>query len=181
MKFCTADDSSVAWKIFTTTPLHEFYEYYLKTEWAGLQSVMGRAPESIAILGSGAMPETSIWVTCWAQKHGTRVRIHSLEILPERLEMSKKVLDALCGSEDCTFEVGDIKEAPQGLHEHDAVYFNAAVGATTKEKENILLDIVSRMRPGAFVLTRSTHSIKTMAYPVNSESLLIIEISKAGN
>jgi Nicotianamine synthase protein len=136
---------------------------------------MGRAPESIAILGSGAMPETGVWVTGWAQEHGKKVRIHSLEIIPERLEMSKKVYDALCGSDDCTFETGDIKDAPNDLREHDAVYFNAAVGVTTMEKENILLDIVSRMRPGAFVLTRSTHSIKTMAYPVSDDFAIIIK------
>lgn len=136
---------------------------------------MGHAPQSIAILGSGAMPETGVWVTDWARKHGKRIRIHSLEIIPGRLERSKKVYDALCGSDDCTFEMGDIKYAPSDLREHDVVYFNAAVGATTIEKENILLDIVSRMRPGAFVLTRSTHSIKTMAYPVSNGYLIIIK------
>jgi hypothetical protein len=129
---------------------------------------MDKAPESIAILGSGAMPETAVWVTNWAKKQAKTVRIHSLELLPDRLEKSIKVLDRLCeDTQHCTFEAGDIKDAPQDLREHDVVYFNAAVGSTTLEKENILLSVVSRMRSGAFVLTRSTHSIKTMAYPVS--------------
>ncbi|KAG9239894.1 putative Nicotianamine synthase 3 [Calycina marina] len=160
-----ARDSIEARKIFTTTPIHEFYEYVLKTEWAAILSVTGQTPESIAMLGSGAMPETTIWIADWAKEHGKRVRIHSLEILHERTEKSKKVLEILCGTEACTFETGDIKDAPKDLRKHDVVYFNATVGATTKEKEDILLSVVSRMRPGAFVLTRSTHSIKTMAYP----------------
>lgn len=121
---------------------------------------MEKAPESIAILGSGAMPETAVWVTNWAKKQAKTVRIHSLELLPDRLEKSIKVLDRLSDdTQHCTFEAGDIKEAPRDLRQHDVVYFNAAVGSTTLEKENILLSVVSRMRPGAFVLTRSTHSL----------------------
>ncbi|KAM0349701.1 hypothetical protein ACHAPU_003530 [Fusarium lateritium] len=171
-RVAAARDPTDAWQIYTTTPIHEFYEYVLKAEWSGLLSVMDQAPKSIAILGSGAMPETAVWVTNWAKKHGKDVRIHSLELLPDRLEKSIKVLDKLCGDIDhCTFEAGNIKDAPKDLRDHDVVYFNAAVGSTTLEKENILLGVVSRMRPGAFVLTRSTHSIKTMAYPVSDDGL----------
>ncbi|KAM0559776.1 hypothetical protein ACHAPJ_004300 [Fusarium lateritium] len=167
-RVAAAKDSTEAWQIYTTTPIHEFYEYVLKAEWSGLLSVMDQAPKSIAILGSGAMPETAVWVTGWAKKQAKTVRIHSLELLPDRLEKSIKVLDTLRGDiEHCTFESGDIRDAPKDLREHDVVYFNAAVGSTTLEKENILLGVVSRMRSGAFVLTRSTHSIKTMAYPVS--------------
>lgn len=155
----------------TQFPIHGFYEHVLKAEWAALYTIMNRSPEAIAILGSGAMPETGVWVTNWAIKNGRRVRIHSLEVIPDRLEKSKKVYDILCGSEDCTFEVGDIKTAPQDLRAYDVVYFNAAVGATTREKEDILLSVVNRMRSGTYVLTRSTHSLKTMAYPV-SETLI---------
>ncbi|KAG5754652.1 hypothetical protein H9Q70_002758 [Fusarium xylarioides] len=167
-RVAAAQDATDAWQIFNTTPIHEFYEYVLKAEWLGLLSVMDKAPESIAILGSGAMPETAVWVTNWAKKQAKTVRIHRLELLPDRLEKSIKVLDRLCDdTQHCTFEAGDIKDAPRDLREHDVVYFNAAVGSTTLEKENILLSVVSRMRSGAFVLTRSTHSIKTMAYPVS--------------
>ncbi|EHK98680.1 putative Nicotianamine synthase 3 [Glarea lozoyensis 74030] len=151
-----ARDPIEARKIFMTTPIHEFYEYLLKTEWAAIMSVAGQTPESVAMLGSGAMPETTIWLSDWAKKH---------ELVHERTEKSKQVLETLCGTEDCTFETGDIKDAPKDLRQHDVVYFNATVGATTEEKEGILLSVVSRMRPGSFVLTRSTHSIKTMAYP----------------
>ncbi|KAF5631030.1 Nicotianamine synthase 3 [Fusarium sp. NRRL 25303] len=182
-RVAAAQDATDAWQIFNTTPIHEFYEYVLKAEWSGLLSVMDKAPESIAILGSGAMPETAVWVTNWAKKQAKTVQIHSLELLPERLEKSIKVLDRLCeDTQHCTFEAGDIKDAPRDLRQHDVVYFNAAVGSTTLEKENILLSVLTRMRPGAFVLTRSTHSIKTMAYPVSyvtqverSEQLITVD------
>ena len=121
----------------------------------------------MGILGSGAMPETGIYIKEWAKEKGIKVRIHSLDVIPSRLELSKTVYESLCGTEDCTFEIGDIRTAPEDLREHDFVYFNAAVGSTTLEKESILLDVVKRMKPGAFVLTRSTNSLKTMAYPVS--------------
>ncbi|TVY66166.1 hypothetical protein Focb16_v011036 [Fusarium oxysporum f. sp. cubense] len=118
------------------------------------------------------MPETAVWATGWAKKQARTVQIHSLELLPDRLEKSVKVLNRLCeDTQHCIFEAGDIKDAPQDLREHDVVYFNAAVGSTTLEKENILLSVVYRMRAGAFVLTRSTPSIKTMAYPVSGAAL----------
>ncbi|KAL5623554.1 hypothetical protein FOBRF1_002804 [Fusarium oxysporum] len=90
----------------------------------------------------------------------------------DRLEKSVKVLNRLYeDTQHCTFEAGDIKDAPQDLREHDVVDFNAAVGSTTLEEENILLSVVYRMRAGALVLTRSTPSIKTMAYPVSGAAL----------
>ncbi|EWZ90588.1 hypothetical protein FOCG_03893 [Fusarium oxysporum f. sp. radicis-lycopersici 26381] len=129
-------------------------------------------PGSIAILGSGAIPETAVWVTGWAKKQARTVQIHSLELLPDRLEKSVKVLNRLCeDTQHCTFEADDIKDAPQDLREHDVVNFNAAVRSTALEEENVLLSVVYRMRAGAFMLTRNTLSIKTMAYPVSGAAL----------
>lgn len=143
---------------------------------------MGRAPKSVAILGSGAMPETGIFITEWAKKNNKRIQIHSLEISAERLEKSQKVYDILCGSsEHLTFEVGDIKTAPQDLGAYEVVYFNAAVGATTTEKEDLIINVVKRMKPGAFVLSRTTHSLKTMAYPVNFVQSLFLCCTCIGN
>ena len=113
------------------------------------------------------MPETGVWIKNWVREKGETVRIYSLELVPSRLEVSRKVFEQLCGTDNCTFESGDIVNTPQDLKDHDVVYFNAAVGATSLEKENLLLDVVSRMRPGAFVISRSTNSLKKMAYPVS--------------
>lgn len=128
---------------------------------------LGKAPESVAILGSGALPETGVWMIDWARKNNKRIRIHSLEIIPERLEQSRRVYEALSLLDDLTFEVGDVRTAPKDLSSFDVVYFNATLGTTTREKEDLMLDVAGRMRPGALVLTRSTYSLKTMAYPVS--------------
>ena len=132
-----------------------------------MQLILGRTPASVAVVGSGAMPETVIWIADWAQKNGQPVNIYSLEVIPSRSEQGKKVCEKLGVAENITFAVGDIKDTPKDLSAHDVVWFNAAVGTTTLEKENILLDVIGRMRKGSFLLTRSTHSLKTMAYPVS--------------
>ncbi|KAF4160816.1 hypothetical protein CNMCM6936_003771 [Aspergillus lentulus] len=49
--------------------------------------------------------------------------------------------------------------------EYDAVYFAALVGSMCEEKESLLLGVVSRMRKGAILITRSTYSLKQLAYP----------------
>ncbi|ORY63209.1 uncharacterized protein BCR38DRAFT_436210 [Pseudomassariella vexata] len=97
---------------------------------------MGRTP------ASGAMPETTVCITEWASENSQQVRIHSLELIPSRLELNKKINDILCGSEHCTFETCDIRNAPKDLRDHDFVYLNAAIGSTMLEKENILIDII---------------------------------------
>ncbi|KAH9904939.1 hypothetical protein F4778DRAFT_731243, partial [Xylariomycetidae sp. FL2044] len=154
-----------AWDVYDANPLHEFYVHTVRTEWAILQSVMGRVPESVAVLGSGPMPETTIQISKLARDHGHRVRVHSLDLVPSRSEQAKKVVDCLFGSNANTFESGDVRAVPVNLGDFDVVYFNAAVGSTTLEKEDLLLDVVRRMKSGSILLTRSTYSLKTMAYP----------------
>jgi nicotianamine synthase len=165
----------VAREILAQGPLHVFYAHFVKVEWAALMTTLGRAPDSVAILGSGALPETGIWVTEWARTNGLKVHIHNVEFVPSRLEQSIKVYKALGALENATFEAGDVRITPKDLGAFDAVYFNATVGSTAIEKESIMLDVVGRMRRGAFMVTRSTYSLKTMAYPVSSKRSSLLE------
>jgi nicotianamine synthase len=93
------------------------------------------------------------------------------------LEQSKRVYEALGLLDDLTFEAGDVRAAPKDLSSFDVVYFNATLGTSTREKEDMMLDVARRMRPGALVLTRSTYSLKTMAYPVSLEISFIYRLS----
>ncbi len=150
--------------------MHIFYQCFAPLEWAALLAALGgRAPVSVAILGSGALPETGIWIAGWARANGQRVRVHNVELVPDRLELSRQVYEALgeLDSTEVSFEVGNARYSPANLSTFEAVYFNAALGATAQEKENILLEVVSRMRRGTYMVTRSSYSLKTMAYPVS--------------
>lgn len=123
----------------------------------------------MAILGSGALPETGIWIADWARANGKRIHVHNVEIVQDRLELSRQVYEALgeLNEDDVSFRVGNAMDSAIDLGRFDAVYFNATIGSTVLEKESILLHVVSRMRKGAHMVTRSTYSLKTMAYPVS--------------
>lgn len=56
------------------------------------------------------------------------------------------------------------------LQNFDVVYLAALVGQTTKEKERVLLNVASRMSPGALLIIRTAHSLRKLLYPVSNES-----------
>lgn len=167
--------------ILNNGPIHPFYVYFANLEWTTLLNAVGKTPQSVAILGSGALPETSIWISDWAADHGTQIHVRNVELVQDRLELSRGVHQALglldqASNASVSFETGDARTAPSDLSGYDAVYFNATVGSTVEEKESILLDVVGRMKKGAHMVTRSTYSLKTMAYPV-STNLIFTMIS----
>ncbi|KAF7192930.1 Nicotianamine synthase 2 [Pseudocercospora fuligena] len=164
-----AGNAAKAREILERGPIHVFYRCFVPVEWSTLVTLLGKVPNQIAILGSGALPETGFWVKRWANDNNQRVKIHHVELLGERSLLSQNAHQALgLLDEDITFEVGDVRSAPRDLSHCDAVWLNVAVGSSTDEKESVLLDVVGRMKQGSFVVTRSTYSLKTMAYPAIS-------------
>ncbi|KAK4235856.1 Nicotianamine synthase 2 [Achaetomium macrosporum] len=171
-RMALARDAKEARAILDHGPAHIFYQCFAHFEWAALLAALnGRVPDSVAILGSGALPETAIWIADWARANGKRIHVHNVEMVQDRLELSRQAYQALGelkdddSQNDVRFQVGNARNTPSDLSGFDAVYFNATVGSTVREKESILLDVASRMRKGAHVVTRSTYSLKTMAYP----------------
>lgn len=51
------------------------------------------------------------------------------------------------------------------LVEFDVVYMAALVGISQAEKEDIILRVVDRMRPGALLVVRSSWGLRTCLYP----------------
>ena len=129
--------------------------------------VLGRPPTSVAVLGCGPLPETTIWIADWAQANHHDIYIHNVEVVESRMQQARVVCSALGIADNMTFETGDAHVVPRDLKQFEVVYFNAAVGSTEDEKVAIILDFVARMSPGALLVTRSTHALKTMAYPVS--------------
>ncbi|KAJ1323691.1 Nicotianamine synthase protein [Microdochium nivale] len=148
-------------------PIHVFYEHTAALEWHALTVVLGRAPQHVAVLGAGALPETCVWIQDWARVNKTPVRVHNVELFAERSELGRHVMDALglFSSEDTTFEAGDACLVPDDLAPFDAVYLNATVGATVEDKDRAIAQVAGRMRKGAVMLVRGSHSIKTLFYP----------------
>ncbi|KAG7102793.1 hypothetical protein HYQ45_012893 [Verticillium longisporum] len=171
-----ARESSAARKSLSRFPIHAFYEHAAELEWTAASTVLGRTPRSVAILGAGALPETCIWIQDWARARGERIHVHSVELLPSRLELSQRAMITLAlDCEDTTYEAGDARTAPRDLRSFDAVYFNATVGSTAEEKEAVLLEVAGRMTSGAVMVSRGSTSLKSLFYPptvMNSPKLM---------
>lgn len=67
-----------------------------------------------------------------------------------------------------TFQCTEAVEegSAQDLKSFDVVYLAALVGSTKAQKGEIISDIAGRMRPGAFLVLRSAHSLRSLLYPV---------------
>lgn len=50
------------------------------------------------------------------------------------------------------------------------VYVAALVGVCSEHKQEILVKVVKKMRPGSLVVLRSSHSLRRLLYPVSRSS-----------
>ena len=69
------------------------------------------------------------------------------------------------------FQRADASSADVDLGTFDVVYLAALVGECNRHKQNILADVVRRMRPGALMVLRSAHSLRQLLYPVGLRPL----------
>lgn len=122
--------------------------------------------ESIAVIGSGPLPLTGLGLTGMLFDTPTNIRvlnidreldaIEAAETLCNRLGSKLKGMEFLCadaGSSLC-------------LAEFDAVYLAILVGNTQQEKELLLKNLTSKMRPGALLIVRGTTKLKRLMYSV---------------
>lgn len=134
-------------------------------------------PRRIAFLGSGPLPLTSLCLLA-ALKGFPGISIHQkprcdepIEILnidvdSNAIRLSRTLNEAL-GSrgEGMLFRCEDAATSMQDLRGFDVVYVAALVGQTQADKEDILLSVAERMRPGALMVIRSAWGLRTCLYP----------------
>ena len=123
-----------------------------------------------AVIGSGPLPLTSI---CLADALNNDDRqpicIHNVDRDPRAISSSAELCRRLGYSPTTMcFHCVDAKSGSIGFQEFDVVYLAALVGMTTEAKHEIVVEISSRMRPGALLLIRSSHSLRSLIYPVRS-------------
>lgn len=73
------------------------------------------------------------------------------------------------------FFCGEAGSSSISLADSDVVYVAALVGLSQEDKEEIFLNVVRTMRPGALLVIRSAWGLRTCLYPevsVNTERLL---------
>ncbi|KAG9232440.1 Nicotianamine synthase protein-domain-containing protein [Amylocarpus encephaloides] len=128
-----------------------YYENYVdltRLELAALSAVDTKEIRSVAFIGSGPLPLTSL---CLLEQLGGR----SLGHIAEGME----------------FQLGEASsksksKASTDLTSFDVVFLAALVGSTQVEKEAVLKDVVSRMRKGSLLVVRSVHGLRGLCYPV---------------
>lgn len=125
-------------------------------------------PLQLAVLGSGPLPLTSLCIleTLNKQKNQS-VCIHNIDHDPWAISTSTELCRRLGHSPNTMcFHCVDVKSPSLDLYAFDVVYLAALVGTSREQKHDLVLDLVSRMRPGALLMLRSAHSLRGLMYPV---------------
>lgn len=155
--------------------MHDFTYYnnyveLVRTELSAVRSVNNHAPiESIAVLGSGPLPLTSICIfqTLEATSRGPP-RIHNVDVNPNAIMKSSRLCAALgYAGKPMTFACQDALSDELSLDSFDVVYLAALVGTSFGEKHDIVARVAKRMRPGSLLVIRSAHSLRSLLYPVS--------------
>lgn len=167
-----ADLSVVANEMLLTFPYHENYVDLVRMEMNAIASVKPDfASQTIAFLGSGPLPLTSLCIS----RHLKSKCVTCYNVDHNAMAITTAV--ALCRSlghstETMCFQCAGAESPEINLACFDIVYLAALVGTCSRHKRDIVADIVKRMKPGALVVMRSAHSLRRLLYPVRQTALL---------
>lgn len=124
-------------------------------------------PRKFAFIGSGPLPLSSLCIAdLLAREHGEKALVHNIDNHPRAIEQSSEMCCALGMHAECLrFQCAEATAA-EGLEEYDVVYLASLVGSTQTQKTDIISNLVKRMRPGALLVLRTAHSLRSLLYPV---------------
>ncbi|KAL8805104.1 MAG: hypothetical protein Q9182_002194 [Xanthomendoza sp. 2 TL-2023] len=149
-----------------------YYDNYIdliRMELNALDSVnRGARPRRFAVLGSGPLPMTSLCISQSYNSDEDAVVVHNVD--RDASAISKSA--ALCRrlgyrSEQVGFHCADVEGQAFDLRGFDVVYLAGLVGTTNEQKQSIIGGVVQQMSPGAMLILRSAHSIRSLLYPVS--------------
>lgn len=150
-------------------PYYDNYVDLVRLELSAISSLAVDKPQNkYAVIGSGPLPLTSICLADALNNDNHQpVCIHNIDRDPWAISRSAELCFRLGYSKaTMCFHCVDAQSGSIGLQDFDVVYLAALVGMTTEAKRAIVVEISSRMRPGALLLIRSSHSLRSLIYPV---------------
>ena len=163
--------------MFLDFPYYQNYLDLVRMELNALASVTkGRSPRKFAVLGSGPLPMTSLCISQSFDNDGEAVIVHNVDRDPWAITKST----ALCRRlghcpEQVVFHRADVEEDQTlDLHGVDVVYLAGLVGTNNEQKQRIIAKVVKQMSPGAMLLLRSAHSMRSLLYPVRSHPYRVV-------
>ncbi|TLD27602.1 Nicotianamine synthase [Venturia nashicola] len=128
------------------------------------------SPLSIAFIGSGPLPFTSFLFASSLPN----AKITNIDLDSHAIHLSSKLARHLgyttpetshANPEKMTFLTSDATTI-SSLSSHNIVFLAALVGLNVPQKISIMKAVVSRMRPGALLVTRSAVGLRGLLYPV---------------
>lgn len=139
-----------------------YYDNYLQLVELEMHALYGLGYTQLrraAFIGSGPLPLSAILlgrrfglvvdsVDRQAEAHGLAVKVS------ERLELCRSLRFHHCDLLDW-----------EPLEAFDVVFLAALVGSDHQEKRLLLAHLAARMRPGAVLLVRTAHQLRTLLYP----------------
>lgn len=157
----------------TSFPYYENYVKLARLEYRLLAAQLGMTlrpadcidnhPRSIAFLGSGPLPLTSIVL---AKNYFPTTHFHNYDIDPVANSMASKLVHPDL-SQRMSFNTTDVMKLDRNhLTCYDVVYLAALVGMDTNEKSRLIQHLSENMKPGALLILRSAHGARAFLYPV---------------
>ncbi|KAL8391942.1 hypothetical protein RB595_002231 [Gaeumannomyces hyphopodioides] len=164
------------WDRLCKFPYYSNYVELVRIELAALFTILPSAPTKIAYIGSGPMPLTSICIMLalagdgspWGAWDGPPppLEVLNIDCDDDALRISREMARQLgLTGQGMGFARADAKDFDLDLSGYQVVYLAALVGSTNEEKERCIVNVASRMDPGAIVLTRSAWGLRKCLYP----------------
>jgi hypothetical protein len=138
-------------------PYMDNYRQLTRMELTALRGVASKPIRSVAFAGSGPLPLSSLLL---AGELGVPVDNHDRDALA--ITSSRRLVEVL-GPPGLRFHQMDVCDAD--LSGYDVVVLAALVGDTSAEKASMLQRLATTMAPGALLLLRSAHGMRTLLYP----------------
>jgi nicotianamine synthase len=133
------------------------YRQLSRMEIGILASALPRRVRSVAFVGSGPLPLSSLYLAGELD-----ASVDNFDRDADALRAGERVATAL-GYGELGFHEADVLAAD--LSGYDVVVLAALVGDTVEAKRRILRHLADTMRPGAVLLARSARGLRTLLYP----------------
>lgn len=148
------------WKMMATFPDIQHYRDLTTLGWNTLRLCCGHDHGTVLFCGSGPLPLTAILL---ATQHGAQVTC--LELSPDAVQLSRKVIAALKLEGSITIEEGDAMQYDK-FNQFEIIAVAALVGAEQEEavKAAIFKRIKTLARPKTHILARSTWGNRSLLY-----------------
>ncbi|KAL9030642.1 MAG: hypothetical protein Q9196_001252 [Gyalolechia fulgens] len=151
-----------------TFPYYENYVDLVRIELSAIASVIkGAKPRRYAVLGSGPLPMTAICILRALSNDCEAVTVDNFDCDPWAIAKSSD----LCRhtgyrQEEIGHHCVDVESEDYDLRSFHVVYLASLVGITRERKQGAIIRIMMQMSPGALLVLRSAHSLRSLLYPV---------------